>query len=515
MTLTVAPPTPGGSSNSTPGLAALITERALAMTHSPYLEDAAGHRSLTFGELSGAVGAWLDLLEHEDVAPSSIVALSIADPISFATAYLATIAGGYWVAPLDPAALSLKPETTLAAAADLGAQLVIGDLPVGCASRIRCLPVPTVPWRPTQLHHSELRLTTDGGAVLSSSGTTGTPKVINLDQSQLLSTAHNVAAHHELSPEDRGFNALPLFHINAEVVGLLASLIAGSTLVLDDRFHRTGFWAMASSRRITWINAVPAIVTLLADVREDETIPSGIRFIRSASAPLPAHTMTAFEATTGIPVVETYGMTEAASQITANPLHGARKPGSVGLPVGIELRVSTADNLDPDEHLAPMGEVEIRGPSVITRYGGSQPAPGPGPDGWLKTGDLGYLDEEGYVFLVGRVDDVINRSGEKIFHREIEEVLLKDASVEVAAVVASDDVVLGQVPVAYVVLKPGQSAEGTLARLAQALSSELVRSRLPGELRLVEELPCTPTGKVRRKALRLDAPPILHRMTCR
>jgi acyl-CoA synthetase (AMP-forming)/AMP-acid ligase II len=480
-----------------------------------YLEDAAGRRSLTFGELAGAVEAWLDLLEHEDVVPGSIVALSIADPVSFASAYLATIAGGYWVAPLDPAALSLKPETTLAAAADLGAQLVIGDLPVGCASRIRCLPVPTVPWRPAQLHPSELRLTTNGGAVLSSSGTTGAPKVIELNQSQLLFTARQVAAHHELSPEDRGFNALPLFHINAEVVGLLASLVASSTLVLQDRFHRTGFWDMAARRRITWINAVPAIVTLLADVRADETVPTGIRFIRSASAPLPAHTMLAFEASTGIPVLETYGMTEAASQITANPLHGVRKPGSVGLPVGIELRVVADDGSHSGEHPGVVGEVEIRGQSVITRYSGSQPAPGPGPDGWLRTGDLGYLDPEGYVFLVGRVDDVINRSGEKIFPREIEEILLKDASVLSAVVVGSDDAVLGQVPVAYVVLKPDEPAEDTLARLAQALSSELVRSRRPGELRIVEALPSTPTGKVRRTLLRVDAPPVLHWMVCR
>jgi acyl-CoA synthetase (AMP-forming)/AMP-acid ligase II len=157
---------------------------------------------------------------------------------------------------------------------------------------------------------------------LASSGTTGVPKVIPLHQGQLLHTARNVADHHRLTPGDRGFNPLPLFHINAEVVGLLASLVAGSCLVLDDRFHRTRFWALMADRRITWINAVPAIVSRLADPRPDEVIPSRIRFIRSASAPLPVATATRFEANTGIPVVETYGMTEAASQITANPVSG-------------------------------------------------------------------------------------------------------------------------------------------------------------------------------------------------
>ena len=171
---------------------------------------------------------------------------------------------------------------------------------------------------------------------------------------------------------------MPLFHINAEVVGLLASLAAGSCLVLDDRFHRTRFWELMAQRRITWINAVPAIISRLATPDFDEVIPSRIRFIRSASAPLPIATSTRFEANTGIPVVETYGMTEAASQITANPVTGVRKPGSVGLPVGVEVRV-VAGRLGRRQSLRPgdggnVGHVEIRGPSVIAAYAGDHHA---------------------------------------------------------------------------------------------------------------------------------------------
>ncbi len=321
--------------------------------------------------------------------------------------------------------------------------------------------------------------------MLASSGTTGVPKVIPLPQEQLLHTARNVVAHHRLTSNDRGFNSLPLFHINAEVVGLLSTLVAGSTLVLDDRFHRTNFWNLMGERRITWINAVPAIISRLADPRADETIPSRIRFIRSASAPLPVATSARFEANTGIPVLETYGMTEAASQITANPLSGPRKPGSVGLPVGVELRI-VADDTASTEGAAQVegdnvGHVEIRGPSVIVAYEGGHHADRIDADGWLRTGDLGHFDEDGYLYLDARTDDVINRGGEKVFPREIEEMVLVDPAVAAVAVVAAPDPEMGQVPVAYLVLH-GVDGASQIAVAAEALAR--IRERLadgPGE----------------------------------
>ena len=211
--------------------------------------------------------------------------------------------------------------------------------------------------------------------VLSSSGTTGAPKLVALSVSQLMTTAAAVARHHGLDERDRCFNPLPLFHVNAEVVAPLASLAAGATVVLDDRFHRRGFWELMGRREISWINAVPAIVARLGDLQPGEAVPSGIRFVRSASAPLAPATLARFEAATGVAVLESYGMTEAASQITANPLDGRRKPGTVGVPVGVELRVvrrlePVSGNHDGDVGRASktccapgvVGEVEVRGP---------------------------------------------------------------------------------------------------------------------------------------------------------
>ena len=170
-----------------------------------------------------------------------------------------------------------------------------------------------------------------GGIFLCTSGTTGAPKGILLREDQLGHVAATVAAHHRLFPADRGYCCLPLFHVNAEVVGLLATLAAGACLVLDRKFSRRGFWELIEQQRITWINAVPAIIAVLA-MEPPAVPPAGcVRFVRSASAPLPPSVLRRFEEASGLPVIETYGMTEAASMITANPLDGPRKAGSAGL----------------------------------------------------------------------------------------------------------------------------------------------------------------------------------------
>jgi oxalate---CoA ligase len=277
---------------------------------------------------------------------------------------------------------------------------------------------------------------------------------------------------------------------------------------VDRKFSRRGFWAMIEQQQITWVNAVPAIITVLA-LDPPAVRPAGrVRFIRSASAPLPAPTLRRFEQAFGIPVVETYGMTEAASMITANPLDGPRKAGSVGLPAGAEVRVVQADAGGYVPCPAPLvGRVQIRGPGIITRYADGGPAGAFDPDGWLDTGDLGHFDADGYLFLAGRSDDVINRGGEKIYPREIEDVLLAQPGVAAAAVVAAPDEVLGQRPVAYVVPAgswPGGSLEEAELEeaLREACEAALPRPKQPSVFCLVPELPVGPTGKVARRRLR-------------
>ena len=235
-------------------------------------------------------------------------------------------------------------------------------------------------------------------------------------------------------------------------------------------------------------------------------MPAGIRFVRSASAPLPVATLSRFEQATGVPILETYGMTEAASQITANPLHGARKAGSVGFPTGVELVVRADDGMTSPT--GSVGVVAIRGPGVVQRYLSSEHNAGIDAAGWLDTGDLGFLDEDGYLTLVGRRDDVINRGGEKVLPREIEEVLLDDPDIDAAVAVGEGHPVLGAVPVAYVVVRgvldasSAARAELVMSRARDRCTELLPRAKRPVVYHAVERLPTGPTDKVQRRKIR-------------
>jgi acyl-CoA synthetase (AMP-forming)/AMP-acid ligase II len=300
--------------------------------------------------------------------------------------------------------------------------------------------------------------------------------------------------------------------VNAEVVGVLSALAAGACLIVDRKFRRRGFWELIEARQATWINAVPAIITILGMDPPAAPLNGRIRFIRSASAPLAPAALQRFEKSFGIPVVETYGMTEAASMITANPLDGPRKAGSAGRPAGSEVRVvespdgpeGSAGSLGPAVPCpaGTVGRVQIRGAGVIRQYAANGRPGAFDADGWLDTGDLGHLDSDGYLFLAGRSDDVINRGGEKIYPREIEDFLLAQPGVRSVALIGVRDEVLGERPVAYVV--PSGALDGTelSESLHKACEAELPKPKRPAEFCLMDELPLGPTGKIARRRLR-------------
>ncbi len=310
-----------------------IDEAAASRGDAAYLEDAAGAATLTYAGLQTSVRAWARHLDEAGIPPGARVAVRLPDPFGYAGALVGILAAGRVAVPLDPGAPAAEVARVLKVAQPLA---LVGDdrepgLPVlglpghavlGLPGHAGLDPAPALP--PAQAAGR-------GGIFLCTSGTTGTPKGILLGEDQLMHVAGSVTAHHRLSPADRGYCCLPLFHINAEVVGLLATLAAGACLVVDRKFSRRGFWELIETRQITWINAVPAIITILA-MDPPVATPGRVRFIRSASAPLAPSALRRFEETFGIPVVETYGMTEAASMITANPLDGPRKAGSAAGP---------------------------------------------------------------------------------------------------------------------------------------------------------------------------------------
>lgn len=463
----------------------LVTERARSRGSVHYLESAADPRRVSYGDLEAACGEIESRLAELGVGFGDPVLIACDDLLSYAVTFVSVIAAGRVAVPVDPAA----PASELARVRAFSNPLAVAEGDGISLRPLTRVPQPVTSWP------------TSGGAgvFLSTSGTSGEPKGVLLQESQLLHVATAIARHHDLSSSDRGLSLLPLFHINAEVVGLLATLVAGGTLVLAERFHRTGFWELATSRNVTWINAVPAIIAILAASERPLRRLCDVRFIRSASAPLAAATLHSFEQATGIPVLESYGMTEAASMITANPLSD-RRPGSVGRPVGTLLRVVG----EGSGHCPPgtVGRVQIAGPGVITQYlfGGRDAFT---DDGWLDTKDLGYLDSDGFLYLVGRADDVINRGGEKFYPREVEEVLSSHPDVLAAAVVAQPDPVLGARPVAFVV---DRSLEDDFADALRLLCRARLSSyKVPVEFRRVEALPLGATGKVARHKLRLLA----------
>jgi acyl-CoA synthetase (AMP-forming)/AMP-acid ligase II len=503
----------------------LVAARAAAAGGSPAYVDEGSGRVLTWAGVAAGVDAWHAWAGAVGLLPGTPVALLAEGPLAFIEAYLGLLSAGAVVLALDPTSAPHGGESRSEAAAAIAAFGVAGVVTDGGAG-VRAADEAGVPaWlsaaelgthrrRELRPAAGPVRWAEPSTVLLATSGTTGRAKGVPLHERQLLHNAAGVARHHRLGPGERLHSALPLFHINAQVVGVLAALVSGSSLVVSDRFHRTGLWDVLATWEVTVLNAVPAILALLAEgPPPPDAVVRRVRFARSASAPLARATLEAFQQRCGIGVLETYGMTEAAGQICANPLPPeARRPGSVGPPVGIELRL-----VDERGRPVPAGEpgaVELRGPSVATAYvipGGGSTGAGPhrrlgrNVAGWLPTGDVGSRDRDGFLTLLGRGDGVINRGGEKVYPREVEEVLRRDARVADAIVVGEPDPVLGERPVAVVVARGAAGAldlPALRADLVALCRRELSRHKQPARIDLVDRLPATPTGKVRRDEVR-------------
>jgi acyl-CoA synthetase (AMP-forming)/AMP-acid ligase II/thioesterase domain-containing protein len=338
--------------------------------------------------------------------------------------------------------------------------------------------------------------------LLHTSGTTSRPKLVPLSSENLTASAAHVAATLALGPADRCLNIMPLFHIHGLVAALLASLDAGASVVCTNGIYGDGFFDWMREFRPTWYTAVPTMhQAILARAAEHaEAIrETRLRFIRSSSAPLAPVVLEALETTFGAPVVEAYGMTEAAHQMTSNPLPpAARKPGSVGPAAGPEVAIMDASGSLLEHGQA--GEVVIRGRNVTSGYLANPEANQAAfTNGWFRTGDQGRLDADGYLHLTGRLKEIINRGGEKISPREIDEVLLDHPAVRQAVAFAVPHAQLGEEVGAAVEVHAGQSAGA--GELKQWAAERLAGFKVPRVIRIVESIPKGPTGKLQRIGL--------------
>lgn len=497
-----------GRSDTDSSLNELIEMRGSGLSSNrTYLEDARSERTISYKQLADAAKNWREEFERLGLVPGDAVLVDFFDPIVFGVVHLSLIAAGYRSIPVDPN----SPWSELERLSNImrSIRLIISDreepgeiegIPLIRATASDGTPVSLSTSHRRRSVASRHNIDHRGAVVIFTSGSTGVPKGVELPEAQLLYVARAIADHNKLQETDRGFNSLPLFHINGEVVGLLATLVAGATLVLDRRFHRSGFWELLADRQVTWLNAVPAILAILA--RSDTIdLPSSLRFIRSASAPLPDVIREAFD---NIELVISYGMTEGASQITATPLGEPKRPGSVGVPVGNEIEVR--DGQGGQLPALEVGTLWLRGAGIITHYLFGRASERFDAHGWLNTGDVGKIDEDGYVYLMGRSDDIINRGGEKLYPSEIEDVLLEDARVREVVVTAKPDDILGQVPVAYVI----PAAENLDDKACQTLHDSLTRRctqslthfKRPTAIVVVKDLPRAATGKIQRVRVR-------------
>ncbi len=342
----------------------------------------------------------------------------------------------------------------------------------------------------------------DVAMVLHTSGTTSRPKIVPLSQKNLCASAHHIRQSLAFTAKDRGLNIMPLFHIHGLIAGVLAPLSAGSEVFCSPGFDALKFFGWMDECHPTWYTAVPTMhqtILTRAGRNKDIIAKNPLRFLRSSSSSIPPQAIAELEAVFGAPLIEAYGMTEATHQMASNPLPPAtRKPGSVGLAAGPEVEIMDEDGniLPPDTR----GEIVIRGPNVTTGYENNPQANAEGfTRGWFRTGDQGVKDAEGYVSLTGRLKEIINRGGEKISPREIDEVIMDHPAVAQVVCFAVPHPKLGEEVGAAVVLKEGATA--TEKDIQAFVAIHVADFKVPRKILILPEIPKGATGKLQRIGL--------------
>ncbi len=342
----------------------------------------------------------------------------------------------------------------------------------------------------------------DVALLLHTSGTTSRPKLVPLSHANLAASATHIGATLRLTPDDRCLNIMPLFHIHGLIAAVLSSLAAGGSTFCTPGFNALRFFAQLGEAKPSWYTAVPTMhqAILARAARNPEAVAAAkLRFIRSSSASLPPQVMAELEALFGCPVIESYGMTEAAHQMTSNPLPpAARKPGSVGIAAGPEVAIMAEDGelLGADT----VGEIVIRGPDVTAGYENNAAANKQAfAFGWFHTGDQGMMDAEGYLRVTGRLKEIINRGGEKISPREVDEVLMDHPAIAQVVTFAMPHDKLGEEVAAAIVLREGQSA--TDGEIRDFCATRLADFKVPRKIVILDEIPKGATGKLQRIGL--------------
>ena len=475
-----------------------------------------GGKPLSYHDLRALVAEITASLAAQGIGPNDRVGIVLDNGPEMAAAFL-SIGSAATAAPLNPSYRAEEFEFYLT---DLRARLLVvaagKETPaIGVAQKLG-IPIARLVAHPERGAGSfELQYEGGGGApqpvraatpddialVLHTSGTTSRPKIVPLAHKNIFASAGNIRRTLSLTANDRGLVIMPLFHIHGLIAALSAPLSAGGEVCCTPGFNALKFCGWLDEVKPTWYTGVPTMhqAILLRAAGNQEVLKNHrLRFIRSSSSALPPTVIAELERVFGVPVVEAYGMTEAAHQMASNPLNGPRKAGTVGPSGGPAIRI--VDETGTEVPRGATGEIVIKGPNVMTAYENNPKANADAfYDGWFRTGDQGVMDADGYVAITGRLKEIINRGGEKISPREVDEIIMEHPAVHQCVTFAMPHDMLGEEVAAAIVLRQGIAA--TDKELRDFAAARLAPFKVPKKILLLDQIPVGATGKLQRIGL--------------